>query len=41
MVEPLFPISQNAFDFQNAEFFEFIGQFCSNNVVEYFQLLGV
>jgi hypothetical protein len=41
MVEPLFPIPQDAFDLRDADFFNFIDQFCGKDVVEYFQILGV
>ncbi|CAF4174198.1 unnamed protein product, partial [Rotaria magnacalcarata] len=41
MTETLLSIPLNVLDLRDNDFFMFIGQFCSREVVEYLKLLGV
>jgi hypothetical protein len=41
MTQSLLSLPHNALEFRDAAFFDFIGQFCGEDVVEYLQLLGV
>ncbi|CAF4486813.1 unnamed protein product [Rotaria sp. Silwood2] len=41
MTETSLSIPNNVLDLRDNDFFNFIGQFCGQDIVEYFKLLGV
>lgn len=41
MTETFLSIPSNVFDLRDEDFFNFINQFCGEDVLQYFKLLGV